>query len=296
MFSAKFTVSDKYSLTNKEYISTSDLMPWKYTSLYDEQYLPNLDESVKSKLNRFFRYRFLHSTHNLNDSEKNLVIEYNNNDILSYEIINRIPYNIVKQSRVFWKHFISSIDCYGIQDCEETINQMTDITDEMVTEITSIVYDANTEFDSISIFDKDYNMSSYSNDTVNKLNNFVKENYSEFRGLIYIKPDSKTIKFKMMVNFPTVDIYYDSDTIVPGDKTPQDLLVVSHTNKEHRETYIPYLIENGIITEEHAIFMQEKLVGNCRFDLDFCINEDGVVEDIHLHRIRIYEFSDLMGA
>lgn len=296
MFSANFTVSDKYSLISKEYISTSYLMPWKYTSLYDEQYLPELDEQIKQKLNRFFRYRFLHVAHNLDNDEKNLIIESNGEDILHYEIINRIPYNIITQERVFWKHFVSSLDCYDIQLCEDEINKMTDITDEMSTEIVSIQYKSDASFDSISIFDRDYNLCGYDNESVQRLNNFVKDNYSEFRGVIYFAPNTKKLKFKMLVNFPTVDIYYDSDTVVPGDNTPEDLMIVAHTNKEHRDVYLPYLVENNIITEEQSLFMQEKLVGNSKFDLDFIIEEDGTISDIHLHHIKIYEFSDLTGA
>lgn len=294
MFSENFTISEKYSVIHKKYISSCDMMPWIYTSLYDSQYLPILESSVADKLNDFFKFRFLHTTHNLEDSSKNLTIEHLDGNILSYEIVNLFPYNIINQSNFFWKHFISSIGCEDIDLCRNKINTMTSETDELVTHVVSVTYNSDASFNSISIFDNSYDLNEFPNDTLHKLNNFVRDNADEFKGIIYFHPHSNDLRFKIMINFPTVDIYYSSNSIVPTDDIPQDLMVVSHTNKEHRETYLPYLLKNDIITLDQYDYLNELLTDNCRFDLEFIVGDDGEIKDLFVYKITVYEFEKLV--
>jgi hypothetical protein len=269
-------------------------MPWKYTSLYDTQYLPVMDDSVVEKLNSFFRYRFLHTTHNLLDSDKNLIIEHNDGDIISYEITNLFPYHIINETTYFWKHFTSSIQCEEIDLCREKINRMTDETDELCTEIVNVEYDSNVNFNSIGIFDKTYNLSDYTDSQrLIELNNFTKNYYDNFRGIISVYPNSNRIKFKMLINYPTVDMYYASDTSSPADKYEKDLIVKSYTNKEHRESYIPLLVKEGIITEEQSEYMNSIFTENSKFDLEFLIDEEGELEDVFVYNYRVYQFKTL---
>ena len=56
MFSDRYQVIEKYSLTTYEHVSTIEGMPRRFTSLADDQYLPALDSNVKHKLGKFFSY------------------------------------------------------------------------------------------------------------------------------------------------------------------------------------------------------------------------------------------------
>lgn len=297
MFSENYIVSDKYSLIAEEYISTRETMPWFYTSLYDETYLPELDQAVADKLNLFFRYRYLHSSDVLRDDLKNLIIEHNNGEIISYEILNMMKYSTLTSSISYWKHFISSIDCYEADSCKSKIDRMTDETDELVTRIVNIQYTSDASLSGIAIFDSSYNLSEYQNDTLTLINDLCKNNSGDLKGVITLQPNTETIKFKVMLNYPGVSLEFYRD---PKDKSGDDPFAQSFaiTNKAetYREAYITLFMEKGLITESNADYMRSIFSANSRFDLEFIIEPDGSISDIHLINFRIYEFEDLTGA
>ena len=82
MFSERYTVVDKYSLTTREKVSTIETMPRRFTSLMDPAYLPNLDTDLKLKLNKYFNYVFGHATDPEYEFNKHLFIEHNDGDII----------------------------------------------------------------------------------------------------------------------------------------------------------------------------------------------------------------------
>lgn len=297
MFSDNYIVSDKYSLVTEEYISTRETMPWFYTSLYDETYLPVLDKSVADKLNLFFRYRYLHSSEALRDDLKNLIIEHNNGEIISFEILNMMNYSTLTASISYWKHFISSIDCLEANACKQKIDKMTDETDELVTRIVNLQYKPDASLSGISIFDSSYNLSEYQNDGLSLINDLCKNNSGDLKGVVTIHPDSETIKFKIMLNYPGVSLeFYRDPKDKSGDASFSKNMVVVNKNKTYRDAYISLLLDNGLITESNVEYMQSIFSENSKFDIEFIIDADGTISDIHLINFRIYEFSDLTAS
>ena len=293
MFSDNYIVYDKFSLFDKKYISTSDVMPWKYTSLYDESYMPQIDEKVADKLNLFFRYRYVHSIENLYDEFKNLIIEHDGENILEYKIYNAMKYATANGHRSFWKHFISSIDCEELDLCQAKINLMTDETDELATDITQINYTTEGKFKSVVIHDLKYNLSNYkSNSGLDLVNQLCKNDPGTFKGLITLYPNTDNITFDLMGNYAP----YSITPFRAVDKRRHEALVVSHSNNFHNTRFKKILLENQILTQEHIDYIDTVITENSRFDLRFEIDQNGTFNDIQLIHYRVYEFTDLTTA
>lgn len=293
MFSDNYIVYDKFSIFNQEYISTGEIMPWKFTSLYDEQYLPNIDKEVSDKLNSFFRYRYVHSIENLYDEFKNLIIEHKDSKILGYKIYNVMKYATVNGHRSFWKHFISSVDCEQLDLCQLKINAMTNETDEVATDITHMSYGENGEFQSITIHDSKYNLVDYdTNATLKLVNDLCKDESGTFKGLITLFPESNKIIFDLMMNYAPYSVY----PYRAIDKRTYECGVVSHTNKFHNDRFTKVLLDRLVLDQDQIDYINTVIGDNTRFDLSFDINDDGTFNDIYLLNYRIYEFKDLTTA
>lgn len=287
MFSENYIVVDKHSLTNKEYISTLDRMPWMYTSLYDKQYLPILDDEVYNKLQSFFTYRFPRPTDQpLLDFYKVLVIEHKDNNILSFDCRNNIEYDVLNENEIL-RHFKSSIQCDDFIDCKLKIDRITGIVDVKDTKITGIQYDCNANLKSVSVYDSTYNLQEYSdNEILVKLNDLcIKTNEVEdtLRGITTLYKDSNNIAYKFILNYPR-------------RLRPNKILRSVEYVKEYRETYLNLFLENGLIDDTQVEYMRDILVGESKFDIEFVINENEEIEDIFFYHYKIYEFKDLTTA
>jgi hypothetical protein len=265
-------------------------MPWRFTSLYDSTYLPDIDADVSDKLNLFFRYRYVHSIENLYDEFKNLIIEHKDGDILEYKIYNVMKYATVNGHRSFWKHFVSSVDCGELDLCKSKIDKMTDETDEMATEITHLSYHPNGKFKSVTLHDSAYNLIDYSsNDSLRLVNDLCKTDPGTFNGLITLYPESEGVTFNFMLNYAPYSVY----PYRAVDKRVYECGVATHTNKFHNDRFKRIFLEKEILNQEQVDYIDTVISDNTRFDLEYDINEDGSINDIYLLNYRIYDFKDL---
>lgn len=293
MFSDNYIVYDKFSLFDEKYISTGEVMPWKFTSLYDNSYLPDIDVEVADKLNLFFRYRYVHSIENLYDEFKNLIIEHDGESILEYKIYNVLKYATVNGHLSFWKHFTSSVDCPDLDLCKSKIDLMTDETDELATDITQINYTNDGNFKSVVIHDPKYNLSEYeSNDGLKLVNELCKNDPGNFKGLITLYPNSDNISFDLMLNYsPYTVIPY-----LPANKRRYEVGIISQSNSFHNTKFKRLLLENKILIQDQVDYIDTILTENSRFDLRFEIDQNGTLNDIQLIHYRVYEFKDLTAG
>jgi hypothetical protein len=293
MFSDNYIVYDKFSILGEEYISTVEIMPWKFTSLYDGEYLPSIESEVADKLNLFFRYRYVHSDEKLYDEFKNLIIEHRDGNILGYKIYNSMKYATVNGHKAFWKHFITSVDCTDLDLCKEKLDKMTDETDEMATDITHLSYDASGKFKSITIHDSKYNLLEYeNNNTLKSINDLCKQTELGFKGLITLHPESGKIIFDLMKSYSP----YSISPYRQIEGKLHDCEIIMHDNKYHRDRFKKNLLEYEILNQDHINYIDTIIQNNTRFDLAFDINEDGSLNDVHLLHYRIYEFQGLTTA
>lgn len=280
MFSENYIVVDKHSLTKGEYVSTIERMPWLYTSLYDPQYLPVLDEAVASKLNAFFRYRFPHPTDEpILDDRKVLRIEHVDGDIKAFDCRSEISYSVLSANDSVWKNFIHSVQCEEIDNCRSKIDKITDETDVLVTKISGIEYEPDGSFRSIGIYDDTYNLDEYSSiEKLSKLNELCKGS-NLMKGLTTFFPNSERLKFRINFNYP---LRYNQET-----------KKVQRLDDKFRERHLQRLIEKDLITSEQLSYINTLLFPNSKFDMEFVFDEEYNVEEIFFYVYKIYEFRDL---
>ncbi len=287
MFSENYIVLDKHSLIKKEYVSTLEKMPWLYTSLNDNQYLPVLGDEVHSKLQSFFTYRFPRpSDPPLLDLYKIFIVEHVDGEIISFDCRNRIQYSALDGWEIY-KHFISSTQLEDFEELRPKINKITGTVDAKDTFIYGLTYDSEASLTSVSLYDSTYNLQEYSdNELFSKLNTLcVETNKVEdrVRGITTFYKNSDKLSYKFVLNYPF-------------KLRPNKILRDTDFTEEYRETYINLFLDNDLIDESQATYMRDLLVGKTKFEIEFIISEDQQIEDILFYHYKIYEFKDLTTA
>lgn len=298
MFSDTYFVEEKYNLNTGEYISTTEAMPWRFTSLYDSQYLPVFDETVANKLNSFFNYRYIHSTEPHYIHEKYLYIEHVNGEILKYDLANPTRYYTANSTIQTWKHFVSTIDCLELDLCKSKIDKMTDITDAAVTRLTRIAYNPDLSLSHVTVYDDSYNDASYSdNSGLSKLNSFCASfPNSKIRGIVKVYPNKESLGFRVSANYPKVIVMPQYDTATGNLMTPNRIPKVYDGTDNRKDIFIKKLISQDLITEEQEATIREKTIGKTKFALEYEIDETGKYTDIFLIIVKVFEFKDLTTA
>ena len=291
MFSAEFTTIHKYNIRTREKVSTISVMPYDYTSLYDPQYLPTLSKTTYDMLKSFCAYRFQYVNVPLADHLKSVVIEYNENTILRYQIINTLAYAYFMNDARNWNHFISSIQCEELSECKEDIDRMTNITDVYETNLTSIEYDKDCKFSWVNIFDSDYNLVGYDDSKIlHAMNNFCKSAISAGEtpfGIIGFSP-SKNIKFVIQLRYTEMTMTYQRGAILPSS-------IEKPTKVARREEQLNSMIEYELLNSDDVDFIKSISGDNTMCDFEYFLNEDGTTKEIYLHNYVVHEFKNLMG-
>lgn len=287
MFSEDFTVAEKYSIIRKEYVSTYSYMPWQYTSLYDSQYNPSLEDKIKRKLEQFCRYRFVYSTTVLRDEGKLVKIEHNNNVISSYEIINPFKYYEISGNIPAWKHLSTSIQCDELYECKESIEKMTDVTDEQATWFKSIEYDDACNFKNVTIYDPTYNLAEYDdNHVLNKFNDICSRTKEQILYAVSIYPNSNRLKIKIIPAYSSVLLSYDRVRRKPsGYYNPQ--------NYDILQWCLGLLKRHECVTEQQIEYINSLCNQNTRCDFEIDVDENGEIEDFCVLVYKTYEFKSL---
>lgn len=280
MFSENYIVTDKHSLFTKKHLSTLDVMPWIYTSLYDPQYLPVFSEEIYAKLNAFFWYRFPHPTDEpILDDRKILKIESVDGEIISYDCRTEIKYSVLSNNNILWRHFVDSTICSELNECRSKIDRITSETDILSTKISGIQYNADGSFLSISIYDTSYDLGEYESiETLSTLNNMCKTS-SMMMGVATFFPSSDRIKYRANLVYPS-----RYNRVTRKVETPND---------KFRQRHLENLLNSNLISSEQVDYVNSITSKDSMFDVEFVFSEDGQVEDILLYLYRIYEFKDL---
>jgi len=283
MFSDTFFKADKYSLDTFEYVSTYERMPWRFTSLSDPQYLPNLDSTVESKLNKLFQYRYPHVVDIIPNHTKLVNIEYVGDEIKSFFLNNPMKYDTLSSIPSVWHTFASFVGIDHLCDCKERIDRMTDVTDSTQTDVIGIYYDKDANYSGIRIYDSTYNLHQYeSNEKLKGINDFCKKQKNA-RGYINFFHHSDTLSFILEVNIPQT-------TLVPQERG--NLTPVCQA-KERREIVLEKIKDLNYISTEQKEFIENTCVERSSFDIEYFISESGEVTETILHHYKVIDFEDL---
>lgn len=288
MFSDKFTEINNYSLLREEYVSTSSIMPWRYTSIFDKNYKPDLEDEIKNRLLLFFYYKLQYSRQLLEDDKKYIEITHNAGEIIEFRAINPIKLISFLDSMEL-KHFISTIESPQLNSCiqkiiadtkEDVISaRLTSFTFDKLCNSTGVYCECNVDeildrsevskkiFDSMNDVDR-----SILSIHVNSENNYVKYKITPFypvRQYGFRKINNKTI--------------FDSSNYVP--------MKVEYS--KYTDKAISTLLNNQLITESMVDFINSVMPADTKFEMEYITNSFGEIEDIIFKNIIIEEFENV---
>jgi hypothetical protein len=295
MFSRDFTVIKNYDVLNQEYISTTSIMPWRYTSVNSEQFLPVLPDDVKNTLNTAFNYKYINSTKVIEDELKFLQIDHVDDEILGYEVET-----LIETRHLFsyydWLHFSST--ALGI---ENTVlyDKMVEMTNTKYLEsyINSIRYDAAGNPEGIYFFNANYILSEkQKSGDFFKITEFCDFYDKHSRDEIFLSPNGESLRTKLYFAYPrkafsVADDFgrYKSNSIY----TAVGMDVKNINRGPLNDGYLLNMIDEDIITEENLNYIQSLLLKNSRINFEFEWDEDYNMKKMILSNTVKYEFKDL---
>lgn len=286
MFSDKFTEINNYSLFQKEYIDTSSIMPWRYTSIFDEEYKPDLSQEIKNKLQLFYYYRLQYTITLLEDDKKYIEILHNDtNQIKEFRAINPIQLIVFKDPSE-WNHFIHTIESSNLDPCKQKIRGF--VKDyEITTQISSITFDENCDATGMYFW---YTSPDPINDSelITKLHT-TSQLISNCGVSIHITPNTNCLRYRIIPNYYLRSFGFRKITKKPLFDS-SNVVFQSVNYQKHTENCINVFLEQNIITSEMADYIKKVMPENTKMELEYLINSSGELDDIIFRNTVIEEF------
>ena len=305
MFSDKFTEINNYSLFRKEYIDTTSIMPWRYTSIFDDELKPDLSQEIKDKLQLFFYYRLQYTPKLLEDDKKYIQIVHNNNQIKEFRAANSIALLYLKDPSE-WKHFIHTIKSPNLDLCKQKIYNF--VKDHQITAaISSITFDENCDATGMYFTHSCPNPINDS-ELITKLHTTTKllpgrvdvSNRSEiYCGVsVHITPNTNCLRYKISPTYHLRTLEFAAPSDLPGSPPIMKQILSTIRYKavqyqKHTENCINVLLEQNSITSEMADYIMKVMPEDTKMELEYIINSSGELEDIILHNKVIEEFGNV---
>jgi hypothetical protein len=288
MFSDKFIEINNYSLFNKEYLDTSSIMPWRYTSVFDSAYQPEMAEEIKNKFQLFFYYRLQYTAQILPDDKKYLEITHKDNVIKKYRAINsiKLPFFLDPGE---WNHFIHSLEIVNLENCKQKIFDY--VGEAVVTSgITSITYDENCNATGL-YFQHDPNVRLNHSEIVNKLCGASLSNIKNTT-TIHINPENNNISYNILPKYASR--FFKSIKVTEKSKYDSSNLIPTKIKTQPQtDRVIQTLCEHDLLTNEMVDYIDQTIPKETKLEFEYIINEHGEMVDIILKNIIIEEFRDI---
>ena len=289
MFSDKFVEVNNYSLFRKEYLDTSSLMPWIYTSIFDNQYAPELPDQIKNRLQLLFFLKLQYTVQLLEDDKKYIEITNKNGNIKEFRAIN--PIRLIAFSEIReWKYFINTIEAPELDPCREKLFNYTN-KDIVMTGVTSVTYDKDCnatgcyfQYDSTHLVE---------HSELSKKLCIVSSMVDDCISTIHVRPDDDYLRYKI------TPIYHGRTLSFERYTHKKSLLDCSNARWEkvkystYTEKCLSILLEQQIITEEMAQYINEVIPEDSKIELEYLISASGELTDIILKNTIIDEFKIL---
>ena len=282
MFSDRFIVVDKYSLTSREKVSTIEAMPRRFTSLVDSQYLPEVDANLRLKMNKYFEYHFDDSQSDPEYEFNNyLFIEHVDGEVIEYQAKRGIRFsNAINH----WNDFSSKIDCPEFANEPSKIIPLTSTTKSSHTFLTSLFYNKDGTYNGYSIYDDDYNFNQFgSTEFLEKINKLPQVHAHYGFGRIRFKPDTTDIAYKLFYNVTTTFEKKDEFVYEVERRNEKSLMYLDTLTKENLD----------ILTDDDVDYIKSICTGNSWFDIEFIVGQDGLCKDMFVHVHKVAQFEDL---
>lgn len=268
MFSEKFHVVEKYDLSSKEYLGTYENMFWKFTSIYDNIYKPELDQQIIDRFRSLFEYKFNNNSTGFEEESTFFGINYIGGDILGYNMITKMSYNLLRPQS-YWEDFVTKNNINEIAGLKYKIDQKISKTDNLTNHLAELSFDNTGKITGISIFDTDYKEINPNTD-INLINEFDKLSDR------YVN----VIKFNTNGTL-TCHLYYLPPIIsgrVERTSESKNLVVLDKPNiQDFNEEIISDMIEYKLIDNEEADYIKSHLTGERLFSIEYQMNSNEMI-------------------
>lgn len=263
MFSEKFYIVEKYNLDSREYVGTYENMFTEFTSIENQIYKPELDENLLNKFRKVLSYKFDNNTTPFPQDQTYFGIYHIGRDVLEYDIRTRIDYNIIRKFFT-WEDFLLKTGMNTLIPLQYIIGEKIEKTDILTNYLSDIVFNSDGSVKGIGVYDIEYKETKSGSD-INFINDF--SNTSKRYNNFLIFNVDKTYKSQFNYKLPIIGGSYR--------KSIHEKNLVS-CNKIKYEDYhqeiIADMIENNIINQDNADFIQSHLSGERYFTLEFDID------------------------
>ena len=295
MFSRDFTITKNYDVLNQKYISTSSTMPWRYTSVNSDQFLPVLPEDIKNTLRIAFNYRYINSTKVIGDEQKFLQIDHVDDKILGYEVETMIESKHL-YSYYDWLHFSST--SLGV---ENTIlyDKMIEMTNTKYEEsyVNSIRYDPAGNFAGIYFFNANYILNDeQKKGDFSKITDFCDSYSGHSRDEIFLSPSGEILKTKLYFAYPERAFSLARDFGRYKSSSTYSLVEMSVKNINSgplTDGYLLNMIDEEIITEENLYYIQSLMLKNSKICFEFEWDKNYNMKKIILSNTVKHQFKNL---
>jgi hypothetical protein len=263
MFSEKFYAIEKYDLNSKEYIGTYENIFSEFTSIQNDIYKPELSENLKNKFKDVLNYKFNNKTIPFSEKETFFGAFYFGSEVLNYDVKTKIHYNYLRKQS-FWEDFVLSTNLHELMGLKYIIDEKIRKTDVLTNYLSDITFDRAGKVTGIGIFDVEYNKTKDNSD-INFINEFknTEKRYNNFVIFNTNRTYKSILKYKLPVVNGTFRKGIDEKNLVRLQKIKYE---------DYHQEIITDMIENNIINQDDADFIQSHLSGERYFTLEFDID------------------------
>ncbi len=306
IFSDNYTVHEKYSVLREEHLCTYSEMPWLYTPLVDDRYNPTgIGTVTKANLNNVLDFKYLTpgNRDTIKNEYKRLGIDHDGSVIQKYYTRFKLVHACVNQER---NRFIDVTGTGHLRDVYDKIDSIIIPGIGTYPEITGMVHDMYGNPEAIEITDEVYNVDSYQNEMLEKLNQYCRRNYSYSTGRLTVGEGNK-VSIRMCLQYPRK---------VSGSGVEQVKNFESIWNNEMRENkfrvsnyqalnkHIFGMRKFGFLSADQATFIYTAMnpehidenniidMTDYRIDLEYVFDGNTLV-DIIGHNVKYHQFNEI---
>lgn len=287
IFTEQYNVSDRYSLTTQEKVSTIEMMPARFTILKSFDYGPNLDAGSVTALQKYFSYMQKNTTDPNYEFDNNLYV-YHLDDVIQKLFCRKFyKYETISHPRT-WQLFIEGIDQPEFHKFKQRIDALTDITDAPHTSIVGASFNVDGTIDGLRIHDSTYNLAEYSNnDYLSRINEVAVVRNDVCKGTVQLYNDSDVVTYRLAFSHP------EHFTQNYNDK---GLVRCTDQRGALTREYLDLLSRDGgveVITKDQVTFIESLLTGESYCTYEFDIDADGTLKEVFVEIARTESFVDL---
>jgi hypothetical protein len=270
-------------------------MPWRYTSVNSDQFLPVLSEDIKNILRIAFNYRYINSTKLITDEKKYLQIDHVGEEIIGYEVQTNVESKHL-YSYPDWLHFSST--SLGVENAI-LYDKMIEMTNENYknSSVNSIQYDSSGNLTGIHFFNANYILTDeQKKGDFSKITDFCDLFPDQSRDEIFLSPTGEILTTKLYFAYPERKYSFANDLSRNKSSSTYGLLGMQAVNINSgplTDTYLTNMIDEEIITEENLYYIQSLMPKNPKIHFEFEWDENYNMKKMILSTTVKYQFKNL---